>query len=116
MSWNVKMHSDFYVEALALDPEVHLALAQRVARLQEEGPSAGRPGFDSMAGTSFVNLREMRFEAASTVWRIAYAFDPRRKSVLLLAGEKSGGAQKRVQRALVGTAEGRFQSYLDSLD
>jgi hypothetical protein len=40
-------------------------------------------------------LKELRFEADGGVWRVAFAFDPKRKAILLVAGDKSGGSEKR---------------------
>ena len=35
-------------------------------------------------------MKELRFDAADGVWRVAFAFDPRRHAILLVAGDKSG--------------------------
>jgi hypothetical protein len=39
-------------------------------------------------------MKELRFAAAGGVWRVAFAFDPKRKAILLVAGDKSGGSEK----------------------
>ena len=36
------------------------------------------------------NMKELRLSAADGEWRVAFAFDPERRAVLLVAGEKSG--------------------------
>jgi len=41
------------------------------------------------------NMKELRFNAADGVWRVAFAFDVERRAILLVAGDKSGGSQKR---------------------
>jgi hypothetical protein len=38
-------------------------------------------------------MKELRFDAAGGVWRVAFAFDPKRNAVLLIAGDKSGGGE-----------------------
>ena len=43
----------------------------------------------------------LRFDAADGVWRVAFAFDPKRNAVLLIAGDKSGGGEKRFYRQLI---------------
>jgi len=40
-------------------------------------------------------MKELRFDAVGGVCRVAFAFDPRRHAVLLVAGDKSGGSEKR---------------------
>ena len=54
----------------------------------------------------------MRFDAAHGVWRVAFAFDPNRKAILLVAGDKSGVSEKRFYRQLIDTADARFDAYL----
>ena len=48
-------------------------------------------------------MKELRFDAADGVWRVAFAFDPHRKAVLLVAGDKSGASEKRFYRELIRT-------------
>lgn len=42
-----------------------------------------------------VNLKELRFDAADGVWRVAFAFDPTRRAVPLVAGDKAGQSTRR---------------------
>ena len=39
-------------------------------------------------------MKELRFEAADGVWRVAFAFGTKRKAISLIAGDKSGGSEK----------------------
>ncbi len=41
-------------------------------------------------------MKGLRFDAADGVWRVAFAFDPKRKAILLVAGDKSGVSRKEV--------------------
>jgi hypothetical protein len=36
------------------------------------------------------NMKELRFKVAHGVWRVAFAFDPERQAILLVAGNKAG--------------------------
>lgn len=47
---------------------------------------------------------------------MAFAFDPKRKAVLLVGGDKAGTDQKRFYKKLIGTADGRFERHLASLN
>lgn len=60
-------------------------------------------------------FKELRFDASDGVWRVAFAFDPERKAILLVAGDKSGVAEKRFYRQLIGTADARFDTHLMDL-
>jgi hypothetical protein len=48
-------------------------------------------------------------------WRVAFAFDPKRKAILLVAGDKSGGSERRFYRELIRQADDRFDAHLARL-
>lgn len=72
----------------------------------------GRPWVDHLKGSTYPNMKELRFNADGGVWRVAFAFDPERKAVLLVAGDKSGIPQKRFYRELIRKADARLARYL----
>ena len=82
--------------------------------LAEFGPALGRPHVDTLAGSRHANMKELRFKAADGVWRVAFAFDPERRAILLVAGDKSGMSQARFYKALIKTADARFTGWLDA--
>ena len=53
---------------------------------------------------------------ANGEWRVAFAFDPRRKAILLVAGDKSGGSEKRFYRELMRKADERFDAHLARIE
>lgn len=57
-------------------------------------------------------MKELRFSAADGEWRVAFAFDPKRKAILLVAGDKSGVGEKQFYRALIRKADARFDAHL----
>jgi hypothetical protein len=46
---------------------------------------------------------------------VAFAFDPKRKAILLVAGDKSGVSERRFYRELIRKADDRFDTYLARL-
>ena len=58
-------------------------------------------------------MKELRFDAADGVWRLAFAFDPARKAILLVAGDKSGSSEARFYKSLIRTADRRFAAHLE---
>ena len=60
-------------------------------------------------------MKELRFEAGDGVWRVAFAFDPGRKAILLVAGDKSGISQNRFYKTLIRMADDRFTRHLNSM-
>ena len=83
--------------------------------LQEFGPQLGRPRVDTLKGSRHANMKELRFSAADGEWRVAFAFDPKRKAILLVAGDKSGVSEKRFYRQLIAKADERFNAHLNRL-
>jgi hypothetical protein len=57
-------------------------------------------------------MKELRFKVADGVWRIAFAFDPEQKAILLGGGDKSGGSEKRFYRQLIKQADTRLDRHL----
>ena len=83
------------------------------ARLLEEfGPQLGRPRADTLKRSRHANMKELRVHAADGVWRVAFAFDTRRHAILLVAGDKSGGSEKRFYDELIRKADKRFDAHL----
>lgn len=101
MSWNIDFHPDFYSEFTKLATDVRLELLAKLLLLEEFGPSLRRPHADTLKGSSHSNMKELRFQADDGVWRVAFAFDPERSAILLVAGDKSGGSQKQFYRQLI---------------
>ena len=46
---------------------------------------------------------------------MAFAFDPTRSAILLVAGDKSGASQKKFYKRLVAKADERFDAHLSRL-
>jgi hypothetical protein len=114
MQWEVEFHQAFEAEYSELALEVQDALGVAIVLLQFRGPQLGRPHADTLAGSAFANMKELRFTAADGVWRVAFAFDPKRRAIILVAGDKVGVAQKRFYRALIAKADARFAEHLET--
>ena len=115
MAWQVEFENAFEAEFLAFEQEVQDALLAVAKLLVDYGPQLGRPYADTLKGSKHANMKELRFEVADGEWRAAFAFDPQRKAVLLVAGDKSGGSQKRFYKQLIATADRRFSAHLEKL-
>jgi hypothetical protein len=110
--WQVEFHRDFDTEFDALPDAVRNELRAHALLLAQFGPQLGRPRVDTLKGSRHPKLKELRFDAAGGVWRVAFAFDPKRSAVLLIAGDKSGGGGKRFYRQLIARADERFDEHL----
>lgn len=112
MSWFIDIHADFERELAKLPHGVKKELFIKVKFLEEFGPELKRPHADTIEGSKHDNMKELRFKADNGVWRVAFAFDPDRKAILLVAGDKSGVSQKRFYKMLISKADKRFESHL----
>lgn len=115
--WSVVFHDDFESEFAALDDQVQDNLLAAAKAVRLAGPRAGRPYVDTLKGSKHANMKELRFEGqnGSEEWRAAFAFDPERKAVILVAGAKQGVDQKRFYRRLISVADKRFEAHLKTV-
>lgn len=112
--WRVEFHPAFAEEFRALAEPVKDEIAVMIEVLKAVGPHLKRPRSDTLSGSRHANMKELRFDADGGVWRVAYAFDPERRAILLVAGDKSGVAQKRFYKTLIAKADARFDRHLAS--
>lgn len=112
MAWTVLFHDAFEVEFAALDDAVQNALLIDAGLLERFGPTLGRPHVDTLKGSKHRNMKELRIRTPTGAWRFASAFDPRRRAVILIGGDKSGVARDRFYRTLVKRADERFDRWL----
>jgi hypothetical protein len=115
MSWNVRFDEAFDPEFDDLPADVQDELLAHARLLQEFGPQLGRPRADTLKGSRHANMKELRFKASDGVWRVAFAFDPKQRAILLVAGDKSGGSEKRFYKTLIKKADERFDAHLSRL-
>ncbi len=112
MPWAVYFHSDFDPEYEGLDEEVQEELLAHLKLLETFGPQLGRPRVDTLNGSEHANMKELRLDAAGGVWRFAFAFDPKRKAIVLCGGDKSGGSERKFYRDLISKADSRFNAHV----
>jgi len=115
MSWTVLFHEEFDLEFQGFAEDLQDELLAHAKLLQEFGPQLGRPSIDTLKRSKHANMKELRFEWKREVWRVAFAFDPKRRAILLTGGDKGGADQKRFYKRLIATADSRFDAYLAAL-
>ncbi|UVJ43319.1 type II toxin-antitoxin system RelE/ParE family toxin [Pseudomonas sp. LS1212] len=111
----IELCDEFILEFEAMTEAVQDELLAQLKVLERFGPELGRPQVDTLNGSKHANMKELRFKADDGVWRMAFAFDPERKAVLLVGGDKSGGSEKRFYKALIKSADARFDRHLTTL-
>jgi len=113
--WQVELLPEFEAELMALASEVRIELLAQARVIERFGPMTGRPRVDTLKGSRHANMKELRFDAGDGVWRVAFAFDPTRRAILLVAGDKSGTSERAFYRRLIAAADRRFDAHLERL-
>jgi hypothetical protein len=114
MIWEVLLHPKFDAEFADLPQAVQDELLARLGVLAQFGPTLGRPNVDTLSGSSFSNMKELRFRLDG-LWRFAFAFDPLRRAVVLVGGDKEGESQASFYKKLIRVADARFAEHLKNL-
>src|SRR5262245_5010847 len=104
---------DAWFAELGEDPQVEVIA--KVELLKVLGPRLSRPHADTLKGSNYANMKELRADTADQVLRVAFAFDPDRVAILLVAGNKSGVKQKQFYKQLISKADKLFDSHLAAL-
>jgi hypothetical protein len=113
MAWDVEYTDQFGTWFAALDESEQESVLYVVTLLETEGPALARPYADTIRGSRFANLRELRVQHAGRPYRVLYAFDPRRTAILILGGDKTG--DDRWYDRMVPIADDLYAEYLDEL-
>ena len=116
MTWDIEFHAEFDPEYDRLDSDVQDELLAHLRLLEAIGPQLGRPHADTLNDSRHANMKELRFNAADGVWRFAFAFDPKRKGIVLCGGDKSGGSEKKFYRELIRKADDRFDRHVAKIN
>lgn len=90
MTWEIEVSDEFQGWYLGLKTDERASVAFSVGMLELHGPELGRPHVDTLRGSIFPNLKELRVQHHGRPIRILFAFDPRRSAYLILGGDKTG--------------------------
>jgi hypothetical protein len=101
----------------ANERETYLHVIAALERLQEVGPALRRPTVGAIEGSRYRNMRELRPRSGRSVSiRLLFVFDPARRAIFLVAGDK---AERRQWDAwypkAIKEADARYESYLEAL-
>ncbi|WP_329118204.1 type II toxin-antitoxin system RelE/ParE family toxin [Streptomyces sp. NBC_01465] len=108
-----------WIQTLAKeDPDSHDHVIAALERLQESGPALRRPTVGAIEDSRFRNMRELRPRSGSTVSiRMLFVFDPVRRAVFLVAGNKASGRQWTAwYPKAIREADAKYTAYLEALE
>jgi hypothetical protein len=114
MEWDVLFDEEFAAWLGGLPQALHDEILAHAALLRERGPQLGRPYVDTVQGSAFTNMKELRVQFRGDPWRILFAFDTNRAAILLVGGNKQG--DQRWYKKHLPIADARFKHHLERLE
>ena len=113
MVWKIEFDGAFEAEFAAFTEEVQDALLTAAKLLADYGPQLGRPHADTLKGSEFANMKELRFEGGGGNGGRHWV-DPERKGI--------AGCRRQIRRSeklfykrLIAKADGRYAAHLETL-
>lgn len=90
MAWEVEFTDEFEAWWDGLSEEEQVSVNRKVLMLMEFGPALSRPHVDTIRGSRFPNMKELRVQHEGRPYRVLFIFDPSRNALLLTGGDKTG--------------------------
>jgi hypothetical protein len=109
--WEIRFHADLRPWYEALDHGTHIRVEGVIDYLAKQGPGLGRPTVDTVTASRHRNMKELRTGSV----RILFAFDPRRRAILLVGGDKRGQWEQWYKTA-IPLADDRYDQHLKDLE
>jgi hypothetical protein len=110
MEWEVLFTEEFGQWWHGLSEDAQDSVDRVVRLLAARGTGLGFPYSSGIAFSEFAHMRELRVQHRGDPLRVLYAFDPRRRAVLLLGGNKAG--DERWYEVHVPMADRIYREYL----
>ena len=111
--WEIELLPEFADWWRGLPVDAQQAVSHDMRLLALRGPLLGRPFADTVRGSRFTNMKELRTMHLGRQYRTFFAFDPRRRAIVLIGGDKSGDARFYVR--LIARADDLFAEHLHRL-
>ena len=114
MKWNVIFDPEFRIWFYEQEQGFQDEAFAVIKVLEESGPMLGRPRVDTLKGSAFGNMKELRVQYLGEPWRILFVFDPKRQAILLFGGNKTGN--NRWYKENIPIADKRYEEYLETIE
>lgn len=111
--WEVEYTDGFEAWWNGLSDGEQESVARGVELVRALGPALGRPWVDTLKGSKFPNMKELRTQHSGQPYRTLFAFDPRRCAILLIGGRKSG--DDRWYETYIPMADRLYAEHLEQL-
>ncbi len=112
--WEIKTTDVFDNWFSSLNDAERAAVLAALMVLREKGPGLPRPYADTVKGSCYCNMKELRIQRRGEPLRAFFAFDPYRVGMVLCAGNKAGN-EKRFYDRMLQIADREFTNWLNTL-
>lgn len=114
MAWEVEFSDEFGEWWNCLSAAEQKSVDFTVTILQEFGPTLRMPHSSGVEMSCHSHMRELRIQHEGRPYRVLYAFDPRRATLLLIGGDKTG--KNRWYEEYVPLADAIYDRHLRELE
>ena len=111
--WEVEYTDEFGAWWETLGEAEHKRIAYSVNLLCQAGPLLSYPHSSDVKGSKHGSMRELRTQCEGHPLRTFYAFDPARKAILLVGGDKTGN--DRFYDEMIPKADRIYDEYLKEI-
>lgn len=87
--WTIKTTDTFDRWFASLNDTDRVSVLAALLVLREKGPGLSRPYADTVRGSRYSNMKELRIQSRGEPIRAFFAFDPTRTGIVLCAGIRS---------------------------
>ncbi len=81
MAWDIEATDEFKQWFAGLAEAEQISIGRKVDLLEMLGPVLGRSDVDSIKGSRFPNMKELRVQHGGKPYRVLFAFDPRQTGI-----------------------------------
>lgn len=112
--WQITMTQTFERWFDALDDKDRTRVLAALMVLRAKDPQLPRPYADTVKGSRYNNMKELRIQSRGDPFRVFYAFDPQRVGILLCAGNKASD-EKRFYDVMIQLADRELTRHLHKI-
>lgn len=108
--WTVLLSPRFESWLSEQEEALQEKMLAELGKLKVYGPDLPRPYADTLKGSQYRNMKELRVQFSGKPIRAFYAFDPVRQAIVLCAADKSH--DKRFYIRMIRIADDEFSAWL----
>lgn len=112
--WSIKTTDTFDRWFSSLNDTDRASVLAALLVLREKGQCLSRPYVDTLRGSRYSNMKELRIQSRGEPIRAFFAFDPARTGIVLCAGNKVGN-EKSFYDQMLPVADREFTNWLNTL-